>query len=155
MSITHTFTMKSVLATDEVMDLLCENLPFIEDVDKNWKSLTTTNEAMSFNVVDGRLGPELIEKVFGFTPDLNLLFSMRKDAERYNTGKSQLLSISSWLLENLPGDALLMFGDNIAMRRKDGRVYLLNNAREVGNWRDVDLANFTVPYEWAELPETF
>ena len=48
-----------------------------------------------------------------------------------------------------------MFGDNIAMRRKDGRVYLLNNAREVGNWRDVDLANFTVPYEWAELPETF
>ena len=64
MSVTHVFKMKSGLTTDEVMDLLYENLPFNEDVDKKWKSLTTINEAMGFTVVDGRPSPEVVERIY-------------------------------------------------------------------------------------------
>ena len=163
MSIFHTFLMTTNRTTNEIVDVLAENLPFVEYVTteedlipraNKWKSITTTNKVMNFTVLDGGTGQKRYEKVLGFRPDVTLIFDMRKDDERYKAGKAQVLYTSVWMLQYFPGDAVLEIDEVIAMHRKDGNIFLSSKAREIGYLTDVDLANFTLPYEWAELLES-
>jgi len=73
--------------------------------------------------------------------------------EQYTAGKAQVIYTSIWMLQYCAGDAVLFIDEIIAMNRKDGKIFLSNKAREIGYLNDVDIANFTLPYEWAELPE--
>jgi len=165
MSISRKLIIKTDRTTDEVVGLLSKNLPFVEHVDEHvdteedlipraskWKSITTTNKATNFTIMDGSIGRDIIEDVFGFTPDLKLIFEMRTDENRYDAGMKHLFQTTTWMLEYFPGDAVLMFGDSNVMRRKDGKILLSRYEREAGNWPDSYLEYFTLPYEWAAVP---
>jgi hypothetical protein len=97
----------------------------------------------------GELGQSVIEEAFGFRPDIFVLFRI-KPKEEFEKGRHTIVQTTMKLLEQISGDAVLLFsGEKIVLQRIGGQL-LLN--REWGNWNESLLFEVKLPYELRELP---
>jgi hypothetical protein len=66
---------------------------------------------------------ELISEAFGFVPTESVWFRLRSK-ERYSEGKTWVLRATMALLGLTNGDAVLLYGEDIVLLRKAGRLVL-------------------------------
>ncbi len=146
MSLDFTLEIDCDLTTEEAKTLLVEEIGFERNPFPSGAIVGAGVRCMLLEPSEETR--EIVSKVFAFTPDLRVFFTLDK-FEKQGEGVKNMLRATFALLDRGRDAVLLFIAENVVLLRRDGRLLLGNDW-----WDDPEsLSQVRVPYERRTFPD--
>lgn len=145
MSLEYDLRIATNLQPNQTLELLAKQLNF--EWEKN-QTLYSPGIVISA-IAENENRQTFMQSLFGFTPTVNIWFWLDSNQD-YEQGKHSLLLATTTLLNNLSGDAVLLFnGESIVLEKIAGAL-IFN--KDLATWSETQLAELKQPFYIESLP---